>query len=152
MLSGYARENSIYARHNRMAPISTHPYTFLLHHHFSHQVVDNSTCAHIMIGINSTLFPWYQNSIQYCVWGPMASPSLCDPSFSTLTTWIGLAGFSYDLHCCTTTHLSYESFSTCTALCSFLKFLLLIVICLLLTINMCLFLYVIFLNNRYTCI
>ena len=52
MLSGYARENGIYARHNRMAPISTHPYTFLLHH-FSYEVVDNSACAHILIRINS---------------------------------------------------------------------------------------------------
>ena len=56
MLSGYARDNCIYARHNRMAPIITHPYTFLLHH-FSHQVVDNSACAHILIHISSTLFP-----------------------------------------------------------------------------------------------
>ena len=79
MLSGYARENGIYARHNRMAPISTYPYTFLLHH-FSHQVVDNSAYAHILICISSTLFPRYQNSIQYCAWGPMASPSMCDHS------------------------------------------------------------------------
>ena len=54
--------------------------TLSLPHHFSHQVAGISTWAHTQIGIHSTLFPRYHNSIQYCAWGLIDSAPLFDHS------------------------------------------------------------------------